>query len=131
MASQHQRFVLIACALVGWALCAAVMGIGMSLTSVENTLIVHAMAAPLIFGALAAVYFRAFPDASVVSSAAAILAMVMLLDLAVVAGLTLQSLAMFQSPLGTWIPFGLILLSVLAVGEIHASRRRRASHRLA
>jgi hypothetical protein len=59
------------------------------------------------------------------------LATVMLLDVAVVAGLILRSLAMFQSPLGTWIPFGLIFLSVLAVGEVHASRRRRASHGLA
>jgi hypothetical protein len=30
------------------------MGIGMSVTSLENTLMVHAVAAPLIFGVLAA-----------------------------------------------------------------------------
>jgi hypothetical protein len=98
------------------------MGIGMSVTTLEDTLIVHAVAAPLIFGALAAGYFHAFPKAAVVRTAAAWLAMVMLLDLFVVAGLLLGSLAMFQSPLGTWIPFALIFLSVLAVGDFRSSR---------
>jgi hypothetical protein len=88
-------------------------------------LIVHAVAAPLIFGVLAAGYFRAFPDAAVVRTAVAWLAIVMLLDLVVVAGLLLRSLAMFQSPLGTWIPFALIFLSVLAVGEVRANRSMR------
>ena len=131
MTTQHRRFALIACAIVGWALCAAVIGIGMSLTTGENTLIVHAVAAPLIFGVLAAVYFRAFPDASVVGTAGAWLGIVMLLDLIVVAGLLLRSLAMFQSALGTWIPFALIFLSVLAVGEVRASRSRHAVDSLA
>jgi hypothetical protein len=62
------------------------MGIGVSLTTVENTLIVHAIAAPIIFGTLAAAHFNMFPDASVVRTAAAWLAMVMLLELIVVAG---------------------------------------------
>jgi hypothetical protein len=128
MACQHQRFVLIACASAGWALCTAVMGIGMSLTSLDNTLIVHAVAAPVIFGTLAGMYFHMFPTASVVRTALAWLAMVMLLDLVVVAGLMLRSLAMFQSALGTWIPFALIFLSVLVVGEVHTSRHRVASH---
>ena len=106
------------------------MGIGMSLTTIENTLIVHAVAAPLIFGVLAAVYFRAFPDASVVGTAGAWLGIVMLLDFIVVAGLILRSLTMFQSQLGTWLRFALIFLSVLAVGQVHAIRRRRAAHSL-
>jgi hypothetical protein len=97
-APQHRRLALIACAIVGWALCAAVMGIGMSLTTVENTLIVHAVAAPLIFGVLAAVNLRAFPNASVVSTAAAWLAIFMLLDLVFVAGLILRSLARADLP---------------------------------
>jgi hypothetical protein len=131
MVAQHQRFALIACAIVGWALCAAVMGIGMSVTTLENTLVVHAVAAPLIFGVLAAGYFHALPDAAAVPTAVTWLAIVMLLDLVVVAGLLLRSLAMFQSPLGTWIPFALIFASVLAVGEVNASRRRLGGKSLA
>jgi hypothetical protein len=114
----HQRFVLLTCAIVGWALCAGVMGIGLSLTTLENTLIVHAVAAPLIFGALAAAYFRAYPDASVIRTAAAWVTLVTLLDLVVVAGVLLQSLAMFQSPLVTRIPFALIFLSTVSVGQV-------------
>jgi hypothetical protein len=128
MVAKHQRFALITWAIAGWALCAAVMGFGTSLTSLENTLIVHALAAPLIFGVLAVGYFHAFPNASVLRTAVASLAIVMLLDLFVVAGALLRSLAMFQSPLGTWIPFALIFLSVLAVGEFRASRRRASGH---
>lgn len=33
-------------AFVGWALCGATMGIGMSVTSLSNTLVIHAIAAP-------------------------------------------------------------------------------------
>jgi hypothetical protein len=36
-------------ALIGWALCAATMGIGMATTSLQNALIVHAIGAPIIF----------------------------------------------------------------------------------
>ncbi len=48
----------------------------------------------------------------------------MLLDLVVVAGLVERSVAMFESPLGTWILFALIFLSTLTVGQVHAVRHR-------
>jgi hypothetical protein len=44
--------VLLAHAAVGWALCAATMGIGMAVTSLHIALIVHAVAAPLFFVAV-------------------------------------------------------------------------------
>ena len=108
MSAGHQRMVMIACAVVGWALCGAVMGIGLSMTTLETALVVHAVAAPLIFGGLATVYFRAFPQASVGWTAAIWVGMVMLLDLLIVAALVQRSLVMFQNSLGAWIPFGLI-----------------------
>ncbi len=39
-------------ALVGWALCAATMNIGMAVTSLENTLVAHAIGAPIFFSRL-------------------------------------------------------------------------------
>jgi hypothetical protein len=39
-------------AFIGWALCGATMGIGMAFTSEGNALIIHAAAAPIIFGTL-------------------------------------------------------------------------------
>jgi hypothetical protein len=116
MRAKHQWVVLFACAVVGWALCGATMGIGLSVTTLENALVIHALAAPLIFGVLAALYFRAFPAAPVVRTAAIWVGTVVLLDLVVVAGGVEHSLAMFGSPLGTWIPFGLIFGVSVAVG---------------
>jgi hypothetical protein len=42
--------ILLAHALIGWALCAATMGIGMAVTTLNNALIIHAIAAPIFFG---------------------------------------------------------------------------------
>jgi len=43
--------------LLGWALCGAIMFIGMSVMSLETTLIVHAIGAPVIFFIISLVYF--------------------------------------------------------------------------
>jgi len=47
-------------AFVGWALCGATMSIGMSVTSLSNTLVIHAIAAPIIFSSLSLLYFKKF-----------------------------------------------------------------------
>lgn len=38
--------------LAGWALCRATMGIGMAATTFSQALVIHAIAAPLIFGGM-------------------------------------------------------------------------------
>jgi hypothetical protein len=45
-------FIILVFAFIGWALCGATMGIGMAFTSEGNVLIIHAAAAPIIFGTL-------------------------------------------------------------------------------
>jgi hypothetical protein len=45
-------FIILVFAFIGWALCGATMGIGMAFTSEGNALIIHAAAAPIIFGTL-------------------------------------------------------------------------------
>ncbi len=52
--------ILLAHAFVGWALCGATMGIGMAITTLNNALIVHAIAAPIFFACISLVYFRYF-----------------------------------------------------------------------
>ena len=47
-------------AFIGWALCAATMGIGMATMSLESALIVHAIGAPIFFTILSLVYFNKF-----------------------------------------------------------------------
>ncbi len=55
-----KTLIILAHAFIGWALCAAVMGIGMAVTSSTATLIVHAIAAPIFFWAVSSVYFSRF-----------------------------------------------------------------------
>jgi hypothetical protein len=47
------------------------MAVGRSLTSLETAMVIHAIAAPAIFGVLAALYFTLFPRASGAATAAA------------------------------------------------------------
>jgi hypothetical protein len=50
--------VVLVLAFVGWALCAAIMWIGVTVTSVMNTLIVHAIGAPIVFALISLLCFR-------------------------------------------------------------------------
>jgi len=87
----------------GCALCGALIGIGRTLTTLEATLIVHAIGAPLIFGGLALVYFRRFRYTTPLQIAIIFVVVVMLRDGTLVADLLERSYAMFASVLGTWI----------------------------
>ena len=50
--SARQLSVVALFGLVGWALCGAIMFIGMEVTSMDTTLISHAAGAPIIFAAI-------------------------------------------------------------------------------
>ena len=115
--------ITVAHGLLGWALCGATMGIGMAATTIENALIVHALAAPLIFFTLSLVYFRHFAYWSPLRAASAFLGVVVSMDVLVVSLLIERSFEMFRSPLGTWLPFLLIFLSSWWTGA--AVRRKR------
>jgi hypothetical protein len=108
--------IIIACAFAGWALCAATMGIGMATTSLDNTLIIHAVAAPIFFMGVSLVYFRKFNFTTPLQTALTFTGFAMLVDFLVVAILINRSLAMFASLLGTWIPFALIFTSTWLTG---------------
>jgi len=103
-------------AFIGWVLCAAVMGIGMAVTSMETTLIIHAIAAPIFYAVVSFVYFRRFNYTTPLQTAVIFIAFVIGMDFFVVAMLINRSFDMFLSPLGTWIPFLLIFLSTLITG---------------
>jgi hypothetical protein len=104
-------------AFVGWALCGAIIGIGFKITSEENTLIIHAIGVPVIFGIISFVYFHRFNYTTPIQTASIFLGFIVLMDFFLV-GLIIQgSLDMFTSILGTWIPFILIFLSTYFVGK--------------
>jgi hypothetical protein len=110
-------------ALVGWALCAATMGIGMAVTSLETTLVIHAIAAPIFFAAISVVYFKKFNYTDPLQTALIFVAFVMLMDFFMVAMLINKSFEMFTSLLGTWIPFALIFVSTYITGILVRKRR--------
>jgi hypothetical protein len=103
-------------AIIGWALCGAIMGIGRSITSLENTLVIHAIGAPIIFGTLSFIYFTRVNYTSPLVTALAFLAILVSLDVFLIALFVEKSFTMFGSILGTWIPFVLIFLSTYLTG---------------
>jgi hypothetical protein len=124
----RELLVVLAHALVGWALCFATIGIGMAVTSLSTTLIVHAVAAPVFFVVLSLVYFRRFSYTAPLQTALMFTGIIVALDFVVVALLINRSLEMFASLLGTWIPFGLIFLATYLTG-LAATKRLAAYSR--
>ncbi len=110
--------IILAHAFVGWALCAATMGIGMATMPMQTTLIVHAIGAPIYFALVSLVYFTRFHYTSPLRTAVLFTAFVMLVDFFLVALVINKSLDMFASLLGTWIPFALIFTSTYLTGLV-------------
>lgn len=108
---------LVACAVVGWAYCGALIGVGRQFFSLETTLVIHAVGAPMGFSIISYFYHRTFALARPVVTAAAFLSIVVALDLAVVAVFMERSFLMFRSFLGTWLPFLLIFVATYVAGQ--------------
>lgn len=108
--------IILAHAFVGWALCGATMGIGMATMTLENALIVHAVAAPIFFTIISLFYFNKFNFTTPLQTALVFTGFVIVMDFFVVALLINRSTEMFTSLLGTWIPFGLIFASTYLTG---------------
>ncbi len=109
-------------AFVGWALCAATMGIGMAVMPLQNALIVHAIGAPIYFAVVSLVYFNKFNYTAPLQTALIFVGFVIVVDFLVVALLINKSLEMFASLLGTWIPFALIFTSTYLTGLFTTKR---------
>lgn len=114
--SIREVIIILAHAFIGWALCAATMGIGMATLSMQNALIVHAVGAPIFFTVISLIYFNKFNYTSPLQTALIFVGFVITVDFFVVALLINRSLDMFTSLLGTWIPFALIFLSTYLSG---------------
>ncbi|MHA2203565.1 MAG: hypothetical protein ACW991_07730 [Candidatus Hodarchaeales archaeon] len=104
-------------ATIGWALCGATMKIGLAITTVENALIIHAIAAPIFFSVITLVYYKTFKYTTPLQTAFGFTLFVILMDFFIVAPLFEQSYEMFFSILGTWIPFVLMFVSTLMTGS--------------
>jgi menaquinone-dependent protoporphyrinogen oxidase len=114
----RSRWRLVAHGVAGWALCAVTMTALLSVADPTTALIVHGLAAPVIFATIAWNYFRAHGARDPLPTALAWTAIVMLLDLVVVAGAVQRSLELFESVPGTWLPFALIFLATWSTGVV-------------
>jgi len=110
--------------LVGWGLCGATMGMAMASTDIGRALVIHAFAAPAIFAAVSFFYFRRVGAFSPLRTAITFLAIVITMDFVLVALVIERSLAMFESFIGTWLPFVLIFLSTWLTGlALHRAKQ--------
>lgn len=115
--------IVLAHAFSGWALCAATMGAGLALTTESNAVMIHAAAAPIIYIVVSAIYFKKFAYTSAIVTACVFTGLVILIDLLVVASIILGSFAMFESLLGTWIPFVSIFVTTFVLGKVYLPQR--------
>jgi len=95
---------------IGWAFCAAIMGIGPQLTNMETTLMFHLILGPIGFGLLSAFYHKKFGYTRPIVTATIFLLFIAGMDFFLVGLIILKSLEMFTSVIGIWLPFGLIYL---------------------
>jgi hypothetical protein len=109
---------ILAHAVVGWAYCGAIIGVGRRFLSINTTLVLHAIGAPIGFALISRFYYRRYAFTSPMRTAAAFLSVVVALDLFLVAPLFEKSYAMFTSVLGTWIPFALIFAATYLAGRL-------------
>ena len=109
--------IIIIMGIVGWGLCGLSFYAGLSITSITGALIIHAIAAPIIFYFISLLYFKKFNYTTPIVSAIIFLSVVVAMDFFVVSLLIEKSFDMFLSPIGTWIPFTAIFLSTLIIGK--------------
>ncbi len=121
----RQALTLLALGLLGWALCGAIMFVGMAVTELETTLIVHALGAPVIFSAISWLYFTKLRFTAPLQTAVVFTSTVIFMDVFLVALVINRSLDMFRSLMGTWIPFVLIFLSTYLTGLVVQAQRER------
>jgi hypothetical protein len=115
--------VVVAHSFVGWAFCAAIMGIGPQLISLSATLILHLILGPIGFGLLSVFYHKRFGYTSPIVTSAVFLLFVAAMDFFLVGLIILGNLEMFTSVIGIWLPFALIFLLSLGGGLLVKRRK--------
>lgn len=103
-------------AFIGWAICAAIMGIGMNILSIKTTLIIHLIVGPIAFAILSYIYHKKFNYTKPLITAMFFTYFAIIVDFLLVALVINKSLDMFKSLIGTWIPFILIFIITYIIG---------------
>jgi len=109
---------VVAHAVAGSAACAAVMAGSLAVAGPRVAIVLHAIAAPLIFAAIARRYFAARGARAPLPVAIAFTAIAAALDLGIVAGLIQRGPALLGSIAGAWLPLALIFVATWSCGAI-------------
>lgn len=112
-----KNIIVLVHALIGWALCGSIIGVGDMFTTMDNALVIHALAVPVIFGVISLVYFARFNYTTPLQTAAIFLFTAIFMDVVFVAQFIERSYRMFLSPLGTWVPLASIFVVTYLVGR--------------
>jgi hypothetical protein len=121
--SFKQWLTILVHALVLWALCGAIMFIGMGIWPIDTTLIIHAVGAPIIAAVISLIYFTKFNYTTPLHTAIIFVAFVILVDFFLVAMVINKSFEMFQDFLGTWLPFTLIFFATTLTGTLVSKKK--------
>jgi hypothetical protein len=105
-----------------WAFCGTLVGIGRQFMSMDATLILHAIGAPIGAAFFSSLYFRNYSFTSPLVTAAVFVGAALALDFFVVALLIEKSFGMFRSLLGVWIPQTLIFSASYLTGRFVGDR---------
>jgi len=105
-------FVILTLGIFGWAACGIIMFVLLNITTIYLSLIIHFIATPFIFLAISNLYFKKFDYTTPLLTAIFFTLIVMILDFFVVAMVIEKNLEMFESIMGTWLPFLFIFLTV-------------------
>ena len=112
-----KAIVILTFAAAVWAFCGALVGVGRQFMTMETTLIVHAIGAPIGAAVASWLYFHNFNFTSPLATAAIFVALSLTLDFFVVALLVEKNFEMFGSVLGLWIPQALIFTATYLTGR--------------
>ncbi len=118
-------------AVIGWAMCGAIVAVGFAVTTEQTALIAHAVGAPIIFALISANYFRSFGFTTPLQTSIAFVGTVIFLDFFVVSLLINRNLEMFASFLGTWLVFVLIFATTYLIGRLINARSKTKARVLA
>ena len=105
-------FIILMLGVIGWAACGIIMFVLLNITTKYLALIIHFIATPFIFLAISDLYFKKFDYTTPLLTAIFFTLIVMILDFFVVAMVIEKNLEMFESIMGTWLPFLFIFLTV-------------------
>lgn len=124
---RKKTLIVLAHAFVGWLLCDLTMVVGMAVTSLDVALVAHLIGAPIYFTAVSWHYFTRYGFTTPLQTAATFISFVVLVDFLLVAMVIEGSFEMFTSPIGTWIPFLLIVTSTYVTGLAVRGRHEPAA----